>query len=230
MIDRMVTPLARRALRADFEAVRLGVGGLQSSVHRSLPISNIHDAEFCVFSQGGEDGIIQLLTSRIAVPNRVFIELGVDDYRESNTRFLLQYGGWSGLVVDGGTRHIDFLKTPHLFWMHPVIARSAFLTAENVNTVIDESGITGDIGLLSIDVDGNDFWIMKAIETVSPRILVMEYNSVFGSRQTVTVPYDPEFAYVRAHPSQLYFGASIAALCHLAADRGYRFVGTNRGG
>ncbi|MEI6624661.1 MAG: hypothetical protein WCP28_22460, partial [Actinomycetes bacterium] len=104
------------------------------------------------------------------------------------------------------------------------------ITQDNINTAIAGAGIAGDIGLLSVDIDGNDYWVLDAIDVVSPRILVAEYNSTFGPDAAVSVPYDPSFDRTKAHHSNLYWGASLAALC-LAADRkGLAFVGSNSAG
>lgn len=188
---------------------------------------SLADVEFRVFSQWGEDGIIQYLLSRIEIPNPVFVEFGVENYKESNTRFLLMNNNWIGLVIDSGDDHINFIRRDELSWRYSLRAVRAFITAENINELISGAGIGGDIGLLSIDITGNDYWIWKAIQVISPRIVICEYNSVFGKDMPVTVPYDPSFYLTTAHYSNLYFGASLPALCHLAEEKGYIFVGTN---
>jgi hypothetical protein len=80
--------------------------------------------------------------------------------------------------------------------------------------------------LLSIDIDGNDYWIWEAITVIKPRVIVCEYNSAFGDSNKVSVPYDADFYRSKAHYSDLYFGSSVAALCHLAETKGYDFIGT----
>ena len=105
-----------------------------------------------------------------------------------------------------------------------------FVTKENIDAALVDAGFVGDIGLLSIDIDGNDYWVLEAITSIKPRIIVAEYNSTFGPTQAVTVPYDPTFNRLQAHHSGLYFGASLPALCHLAERKGYRFVGSNSAG
>lgn len=214
----------------DIERLQLAVGHLESRIVRSGRFDRLSDAEFRVHSQFGEDGIIQYLISRVAIENEVFVEFGVADYRESNTRFLLSNDNWRGLILDGGTAHIDFVRSNALGWRHTVDARSVFVTRENINETIAEAGISGDIGLLSIDIDGNDYWVLDAINAVKPRILIIEYNSTFGPDAAVSVPYHPTFDRTKAHHSNLYWGASLAAMC-LAADRkGMAFVGSNSAG
>jgi hypothetical protein len=123
-----------------------------------------------------------------------------------------------------------FLESSGLSWRYDIQATTAFVDRDNVNDLIRGASIAGDIGLLSIDVDGNDYWILEAIDVVSPRVLITEYNSTFGMNAAVTVPYDPTFARGAKHWSGLYWGASLAALTRLAGDRGYALVGGNRAG
>ena len=212
------------------DAVRAQVGGLESRLLRSSPPGSVRDAEFRVFSQFGEDGIIQHLVGRVPVEYEVFVEFGVEDYSESNTRFLLVHDNWRGLVMDGGDRHVAFLHRTGLDWRHDIQAKTAFVDRDNINGLIAAAGIGGDIGLLSVDIDGNDYWVLDAIDVVSPRILVVEYNSNFGPEASVTVPYDARFERGRAHWSQLYWGASLPALDALARRKGYALVGGNSAG
>lgn len=214
----------------DIERLQLAMGRLESRIVKSGRYARLCDAEFRVHSQFGEDGIIQYLISRVPIEHDVFVEFGVADYRESNTRFLLCNDNWRGLILDGGTSHIEFVRSNPLGWRHSIEARSVFVTRDNVNETIADAGMSGDIGLLSIDIDGNDYWVLDAIDVVSPRILIVEYNSTFGPEAAVSVPYDPGFDRIKSHHSNLYWGASLTAIC-LAADRkGLAFVGSNSAG
>lgn len=189
--------------------------------------SGLAEAEFSVFSQWGEDGIIQFLLQHIPIEERSFVEFGVEDYTEANTRFLLVNNNWRGLVIDGNPAAISRIRTSEIYWRHDLTAVCQFLTRQNINEVIENAGFSGDIGLLSIDIDGNDYWIWQAIDAVKPRIVICEYNSLFGVRYAVTIPYTPDFCRTKAHYSNLYFGASLPALCRLAEAKGYDFVGSN---
>lgn len=190
-------------------------------------VESLHEVEFKVFSQWGEDGIIQYLIDRVPIDNQRFVEFGVENYLESNTRFLLINNNWKGLVLDGSQSHIEFIQRDNIYWKYDLTARQQFVTRDNINDTLENCGFEGDIGLLSIDIDGNDYWIWDRIEIVKPRIVVCEYNSVFGNKRPITVPYDAEFVRTRAHFSNIYFGASLAALCSLADRKGYSFVGSN---
>jgi hypothetical protein len=216
--------------REESERLRLLIGSMQSRLVQRATYTSVQDAEFTIFSQSGEDGIIQYLLSKVSVDRRIFVEVGVEDYREANTRFLLMNDYWRGLIVDGGTDHVQYLRTQKLGWQYDIRALSAFVTRANINPLLDTAGFTGDIGLFSLDIDGNDYWVLQAITVVSPRIVIVEYNSAFGPTAAVTVPYDPGFSRTRAHYSNLYFGASLSALALLMQDKGYALVGSNRAG
>ena len=193
-------------------------------------VNSIQEAEFRVFSQFGDDGIIQYLVSSLNIQQKRFIEFGVENYNESNTRFLLEGNNWEGLVLDGSQKHIDYIRGTQNYWRHQLTAQCCFVTAENINDIFIKAGFTGDIGLLHIDIDGNDYWVWKAIEVISPIIVAIEYNSAFGSERSITIPYDPKFARFKHHHSGLYAGASLPALCHLAMNKGYDFIGCNSAG
>jgi hypothetical protein len=193
-------------------------------------IQNLGEVEFRVFSQWGEDGIIEWLLQHVLVPNNRFVEFGVENFGEANCRFLLQNRNWRGLVFDGSEANISALRSERLFWMHDLTARAAFISAENINSLIEEGGFKGPLGILSIDIDGNDYWVWKAIECVDPAIVVCEYNPILGNTEPIVVPYRPDFQRFQAHYSGLYFGASILALQRLGEQKGYVFVGTNSNG
>ena len=175
--------------------------------------SGFRESEFRVFSQWGEDGIIQFLLQHVPIKRPLFIEFGVENYIESNTRFLLTNNQWSGIVIDGSDENIEYIKRDPIYWAANLKAVSAFITKDNINELITQNGITGDIGILSIDIDGNDYWVWKAIDCVSPSIIICEYNSLFGPVAEVTTPYDPAFVRDTALFSKVYYGASISALC-----------------
>lgn len=210
--------------------LRVALGRIESRTVRAATYRSIQEAEFRVYSQFGEDGIIQYLLSRIGDVDPTFVEFGVEDYRQANTRFLLEKDGWSGLILDAGIAHYRFAGHPRYRWRYPVATVTAFITRENINELISGNAFNGPIGLLSIDIDGNDYWVWEAIEVVQPAIVVIEYNSIFGADASITVPYDPSFFRGAAHPSRLYFGASLAALCRLADRKGYVCVGCTSAG
>ena len=218
------------SLRHDLDNLRVQLGGAESRSVAALGDDQIARAEFKVFSQFGEDGIVQFLVQRVPIEDDVFVEFGVEDYSESNTRFLLVHDNWRGLVIDGSDAHERFLRATGLGWRHHIDAVTAFIDRDNINDLIRGAGIEGDIGLLSVDIDGNDLWVLERIDVVSPRILIVEYNATFGPEAAVTVPYDPAFVRGEKHWSNLYWGASLAAFARVAGDKGYALVAGNRAG
>ncbi|RTL13778.1 MAG: hypothetical protein EKK56_03870 [Flavobacteriaceae bacterium] len=205
-------------------------GKLLSELNSKKNISTLDEVEFQVFSQRGEDGVIQYLINKIDIPNKIFVEFGVETYTESNTRFLLINNNWSGLVIDGSKDNINFIKSDYIYWKYDITAVESFITKDNINKIISEYTKIVDIGILSVDIDGNDYWIWKEIDCIKPRIVICEYNSAFGKDKKVTVPYKEDFVRRNEHFSDLYFGASLAAFCELAEEKGYDFIGTTSAG
>ena len=210
---------------------------LEAKILRQLQLSNsekilenIQLAEFSVFSQWGDDGIIQFLVDYLEIENKSFIEFGVYDYEESNTRFLLMNNNWKGLVMDGSEANIKHIQKQDYYWRFDLTAEQAFITRENINKLILSKGFDGKIGLLHIDIDGNDYWVWKALNCVDATLVIIEYNAVFGADHSWTIPYNPAFQRTDAHFSNLYWGASLSCLCDLGASKGYAFVGTNSAG
>jgi hypothetical protein len=197
---------------------------------RNTPIDSLADVEFRVFSQWGEDGIVEWLAAHVAVPNTRFVEFGVESFREANCRFLMMNRNWRGLVMDGSEDNMCALKAHSMHWKYDLNAAQAFVTAENINQLLAAQGFAGPLGILSIDIDGNDYWVWKSITVADAAIVVCESNPILGDTAPIVVPYDPAFTRFAGHYSGLYFGASIAALRLLAEQRGYEFLGTNSNG
>ena len=159
-------------------------------------IAKIEDIEFKVFSQFGDDGIIQYLINKLEIDYdcQNFIEFGVENYQESNTRFLLFNNNWSGLIIDSSKEKIEQIKNSNYFWKYNLEAKVSFIDKDNINNIIKESQIGKKIGLLSIDIDGNDYWIWKSINVIDPLIVIVEFNSVFGFVHKLSIPYKKTFS------------------------------------
>lgn len=213
------------------DTILLAIGKLLVNQQRTINSTNINDYEFKIFSQFGDDGLIQYLIQTLNIKHNRFIEFGVEDYSESNTRFLLMNNNWSGFVIDGSVDNINRLTNTDYYWRYDLQAIAEFITAENINTIIQKSGMS-DIGILSIDIDGNDYFVLKNLDlnTINPDILILEYNSVFGPIRKITIPYDPNFRRTEKHYSNLYWGASLPALNSLAQEKGYCLIGSNMAG
>jgi hypothetical protein len=211
------------------DAIKINQGLILSAFNETRNSTNLGEYEFKVFSQWGEDGIIQFLSKAIEIKHKTFIEFGVESFMEANCRFLMMKDNWNGYVIDGSSSNIANLKNSYFYWKYQIDAVDAFVTKDNINDLLAKSRFDEDIGLLSIDIDGNDYFVLEAINTVRPRILVCEYNAVFGARK-ISVPYDPNFLRTRKHHSNLYWGASLSAMTFLANRKGYALIGTNSSG
>lgn len=194
------------------------------------PVRDLEQAELQVFSQFGDDGIIQHLIHQADVRRDTFVELGVSDYREANTRFLLVNDNWRGMVVDCGAAEVRTIEADAIHWRHDLVVVQAMVEPDGVNELLRARGFTGELGLLSIDIDGNDYFVWEALDVVEPTLVVVEYNALLGRERPLVVPYQRGFERGKAHFSHLYWGASLPALCHLAARKGYAFVGSNQAG
>ena len=182
---------------------------------------------FKTYSQNDEDGIIQEIFRRIGVVDRTFVEFGVDTGFECNSVKLL-VEGWRGLWMEA-----DPLRAGSIRCNFGPFCRDGRLTlkehrvtAENVDHLIAEAGIGGEIDLLSIDIDYNDYWVWKAITAVKPRLVVIEYNASLRPPLSLTVPYDPHATWDGSN----FYGASLEALVRLAAQKGYALVGCSIAG
>jgi len=182
---------------------------------------------FKVYSQCDEDGIIQEIFRRIGNGNRVFVEFGVETGIECNSAKILMEG-WRGLWLDGSSAHVAHIRKSLDTFVRDGRLRviEAFITAENINALLAEGGVTGDIDLLSIDIDRNDYWVWKAIEVVKPRVVVIEYNATLRPPLSLVVPYEP----MQTWNGSNYFGASLGALVKLGEEKGYRLVGCSFSG
>ena len=199
--------------------------------HQGLRSDKINDYEFKVFSQFGDDGLIQYLISKIRSLNETFVEFGVGDYSECNTKFLLMNNNWSGFVIEGDEKSVKRIYQWSDFWKYDLRCANSFITKENINELMKESGFK-DVGLLHIDMDGVDYWIWDVIDCkyLNPSIVILEYNSVFGCERVISVPYKADFYRTDAHYSNLYWGASLKALVDLSKRKGYKFIGCNSAG
>jgi hypothetical protein len=231
IIKRLIRHISKQiAARISFpeypknETEVLALGKILCNQQRLISSDNIHDYEFKIFSQWGEDGIIQYLINNIHIENTIFVEFGVENYQESNTRFLMMNNNWRGLVIDGSEENIANIHSQEWFWKYDLEAVYAFIDCDNINELLNNYQ---DIGILSIDIDGNDYHVMNAIDfsKINPSILIVEYNSVWGKDRKITIPYDKNFYRTNAHHSNLYFGASLPALTDLAKQKGYALVG-----
>jgi len=177
--------------------------------------------EFQVFSQNGEDGIIEEIFKRIGTANKFFVEFGAEDGFENNTLNLL-VKGWSGLWLDGGKDHIQNIKTKFsdLIEKNRLKVLQAFVTRENIEALLKEGKVSKEFDFLGIDIDGNDYWVWKAVENYRPRVVIIEYNSLFRPDTKWVMKYNSEHSWNQT----CYAGASLKSLELLGDKKGYKLV------
>ena len=204
------------------------IGKVQISLNRNKydSVEDIIDIEEKIFSQNGEDGIVDYLIHKLNINNKNFIEIGVGNYRESNTRFLYNTYHPKGLIID----YIDDMKNKvkkHVnFWKGDLRICNQKIDSENILDLLNKN-CDYEIDLFSIDIDSIDYWIIKKLKNNISKIFVAEYNPVFGAELEVTVPNISGFERSKYHYSYLCYGMSLNALIHLMDQKGYYFIGTN---
>jgi hypothetical protein len=185
--------------------------------------------EFKIQSQNGEDGLLLYIFSKIGTTNHRLVEIGFGNGRECNAANLILNFGWNGLMVDCVADQVESARNFYYKERGVETERlklaERMVNAENVNSLIQENGIEGPIDLLSVDVDGNDYWVWKALDVIDPQVVVIEFNASLGPEKKLVVEYDPEFIARNNHPRGWYHGASLAALVDLGAGRGYTHIG-----
>ena len=189
----------------------------------------LRQREFSLYSQNGEDGVVLFIFSQIGMTNKSLVEFGVETGQECIAANPLVNFGWNGLLMDGSSKNMRkgrrWYRSKKLPNIDDIQLKQCFVTTENINREIADSGIHGEIDLLSVDIDGNDYWVWDAIDVINPRVVVAEYNACFGASRSLTVDYDPAFSRFDHHPTGWYHGASLAALTNLADTKGYSLVG-----
>tara|TARA_B100001093_G_scaffold152830_1_gene145584 strand:+ start:10500 stop:11408 length:909 start_codon:yes stop_codon:yes gene_type:complete len=210
----------------NFNKRQLGEIQIELSKKNYKEIKNIRDAEVKVFSQFGEDGIINFLLDKLNINDKInFVEIGTGDYEEANTRFLCESRICKGLLIDK-LEDLKFVQKRDYFWKNDLYFFQKEVTPSNISSVIKNYGFDNHLNLLSIDIDGNDYWVLKNIDLRSTDIVVAEYNPLFGSTLHLTIPQEDLFD--RNKYNKLFYGASLPAIIELFKSKEYFFVGANR--
>jgi hypothetical protein len=179
---------------------------------------------FKAYSQSDEDGIVAEIFRRIGPGHKCFVEIGCGSGAENNTTYLL-YSGWSGAWVDADPANAA--KVENNFVAALATGRLRFstrrVTAENVGGILAELDAPQELDLLSVDIDGNDYHVWNALDSLHPRVVVVEYNAKFAPPIEWAMPYDPAYAWDGTDRA----GASLEAMTKLGARKGYVLVGCN---
>lgn len=180
-----------------------------------------------VYSQNEEDGIIAEILSRLGPVPQTFVEFGVETGLECNTLCLLM-SGWKGLWLEGSDKYVEAIRRGYAerIAAQQLTVSHSFITTQNINALIEAGGYKGELGLISIDIDGNDIWVWEALSVVSPAIVVIEYNSTWAPPLNIAQPNDPALYWQGTN----YFGASLEAMTRMGTKKGYQLVGCNYSG
>jgi len=171
-------------------------------------IRHLPSREFRMFSQNGEDGVLEAIFEAIGSTNQLYAEFGVEDGSERNSRWLQEEHAWGGLLMDGSHTNLT------------INLRREIVTAENIEALFSVYGVPSRPDLISIDLDFNDFHVWAAIKSYQPRVVICEYNAAIPPNESRTVPYDAS----RTWDGTSYHGASLGALHKLARSKGYTLI------
>jgi len=217
------------------EALKVQIG-LSTAMHQNLLIQtnaptkiNIRSLEFQVFSQFGEDGIINYLCEILNISKPRVLEIGVEDFQECNSHFLAYSRNASIVAIDRYPLHEDFLSNSNLRWKNTVEGWTIDVNPNNINEVYKKAeAFLGSIDIFSLDIDGIDFWVFKNLDILNAKVLILEYNALFGHAKSVSVPFEENFDRTKKHFSNKYYGCSLMSLVNEAHKKGYEFIGSNR--
>ncbi len=217
------TSMASRSIKPFIESALINTDEIKYQVDM------LRNFEFKIYSKSGEDGILLGLLSRVGVVHKRFIKIGIGSGDECNTANLSLNHGWKGLLIDANSQQVDAARK---FYAHlpQVRVEQSFVTIDNINELFIQMRATGELDVFSLDIDGNDYWIMERLNVIKPRIVILEYNPSFGPERSITIPYDPKFYCMDYHKSGWYHGASLTALTKLMCKKGFILVGCDSNG
>jgi hypothetical protein len=204
-------------------------------LQQSVPYTKISDAGFRNYSQFEEDGIILYVLSMIGFKTRRVVEMCCGSGEECMATNLILNHGYDGFLFDGNPGSIQqaktFFESKQDCLLYPPVLTEAWITTDNVNDLLTQSGCAGEVDLFSLDIDGNDYWIWDAIRAINPRLLLFETNNIIPADKSLTIEYQPEFyCWDKPEPALEYRGASLLAMQKLCRSRGYRMIGAHRHG
>jgi hypothetical protein len=210
--------------------IALSKGGAMMNA-RKIDLTQPGTWEFSGFSQNGEDGILDVLRGNLLVSNRYFVEIGAADGIENNSGWLLVAEKYNGIMIEGDPKLVERAHRTVVGYSIGAECHNMFVTKESAQKLKSMS-IHHDPDVFSLDIDGNDYYIAQSIMDAGfrPKIFVVEYNSVYGPENSMTIEYQEDFVFTESHPTHLYYGVSISAWHKLFDQYGYRFVTVDKNG
>lgn len=230
MIKKILLYVIDRLLSRKIDDIKIQKGKIfEFDLKKNLKnIDNIEDVYFKVFSQDFEDGIIQYLLKSLKITNVKFVEIGTQDYSESNTRYIFETMRCDGLIIDPYLNLEKKIKSFCKFWQNNLKIHNEYINSKNINHVLKKYSFERNVDLFSLDIDGIDYWILEKIKPKNSKIFVIEYNPYFGYEKEVCAPNIEKFDRFEYHYTGFCFGASLKSIVSLMKKKGYTFIGTNR--
>jgi len=230
MIKKLIRKLLDRLFLRKFDDLKIQKGQLFEKYLESdlKNIKRLDQAYFKVFSQDTEDGIIQLLLKSLKINNVKFVEIGTQDYSESNTRYLYETMKCDGLIIDPFPNLKKKVSSMLRMWKNTLNIHNEYINSKNINEVLKKYSFDKDIDIFSIDIDGIDYWVLNSINPKISKIFIVEYNPYFGPKLEISAPNIDKFDRFNYHPTGFCWGMSLRALINLMDKKGFTFLGTNR--
>lgn len=211
----------------------LAIGRLMASnqITNMDKIKCLSDAEFKVFSQWGEDGILNYVFEVLGLSKPRIMEVGASDFIECNSRFAAEHRNASVYAVDLNSKLKNTVQAMDLSWKNHIFPVQAKITPENIQSHEKQANeLMFGIDLVSFDIDGNDYWCLEKMLLKNVSAVVVEVNPLFGDKINVTVPRDDSFERTKSHFSNLFFGMSYKASQTLLGKKGFTCIGSNLAG
>ena len=190
-------------------------------------VNKLSDVDYKIFSQNGEDGILDYLLYQLKIEKPKYIEIGVGDYTESNTRFIFERCSPKGTVVDCLENLEEKIKKNFSLWKSELKIVNDFVNPNNIIKIMREADTLNNLDIFSLDIDGIDYWILKELPKDFSKIAIVEFNPIFGKNLKVSVPNIINFDRKKYHYSNLCFGMSLQAAIEIMNEKNFYFVGTN---
>ena len=229
MLKKLIRKILNRLFLRKFDDIKVQKGQLfERHLEQNLnKITTIEETFFKVFSQDYEDGIIQYLIKSLGLKNIKFVEIGTQDYSESNTRYIFETMRCEGLIIDP-TPNLkkkinSFLRT----WKNTLTIHNDFINSNNIVEIIEKNSFDKNLDIFSLDIDGIDYWILEKLPKKIAKIFIIEYNPYFGSKKEICAPNIEYFDRFKYHSTGFCWGASLKAIIKLMKQKGYTFIGTN---
>ena len=221
--------LINRFFKSYLQKKQFSDGHSNIIIHRKnyANLKNLNNIEYKVFSQSGEDGIIDFLLHNLKIIKPKFIEIGVGDYSESNTRFIYERCSPKGLIIDCVNELEKKVSKNIKMWTGDLKVIENYVDSKNILNILQENNFIDNIDLFSIDIDGIDYWILEKLPSNFSKIAIVEFNANFGEKLEITVPNIDNFNRTTYHYSNLCFGMSLKAAINIMEKKNYYFIGTN---